>query len=486
MESIWSKTEHLPERDTLPGNITVDTAVIGGGMAGILTAYELRRRGIEAVVLEASRVGSGQTKNTTAKITSQHGLCYHRLSKRFGEKKAREYLRRNEDAIQAYGEIVRDLKIDCDFEIVPAYLYTQQREQALRLECAAVRRLGMDAELCDLPELSVPHAKGLRFPSQAQFHPLKFLKAVSQRIPVFENTAAQEVTRHQVRTNHGTVTAKKIVFATHFPFRNFPGFYFARMHQERSYVLALEGVPKLSGMYYGIDSDGLSMRNAERCILLGGGAHRTGKSPSLSAYASLRVRAEELWPGCRVTSSYSAQDCITPDGVPYIGRFSKTRPNWYVATGFGKWGMTGSMVAAKRLSAEITGETRERGSVFSPGRFPVAAAWGNLGKDALESGKGILKEIFYFPGKEFDWLPPGQGAVIRHCGKKRGAYRDGNGIVYLVSVRCPHLGCQLEWNGDEKSWDCPCHGSRFDFHGNLLDDPAQTNLKHRGEIVKGH
>lgn len=485
MESIWRETEQLPDRAPLPGNITVDTAVIGGGMAGILIAYELRKRGVEAVVLEADQVGSGQTGNTTAKITSQHGLCYHRLLKRFGESKAREYARKNETAIQEYGNIVRELNIDCMFEPAPAFLYTQQREEELRMECAAARRLGIDAELCKIEGIPVKYANGLRFSSQAQFHPLKFLSAVSRQVPVYEHTLVEQVKKHEILTKRGTVSARNVVFASHFPFQNFPGFYFARMHQERSYVLALENAQELSGMYYGIDSGGLSMRSVGKQLLLGGGSHRTGKSPQLSAYDTLREKAEELWRGCRVTAAYSAQDCITSDGVPYIGRFSHTRPNWYVATGFGKWGMTGAMVAARQIGEEISGECFQNSSIFFPGRLPVLPAWKNLGKDVLESGKGLLKEILYFPGKEFDWLPPGQGAVIRYCGKKRGAYKDENGAVYLVSVRCPHLGCQMEWNNDEKSWDCPCHGSRFDFHGNLLDDPAQTDLSHREEIVKG-
>lgn len=482
MESIWSKTEQLPSRQTLPGSLTVDTAVIGGGMAGILTAYELKERGVETVVLEAETVGSGQTKNTTAKITSQHGPIYHRLLKRFGESKAREYAQRNEDAVQAYGDLVKKLRIDCNFQPVPSFLYTRRRKDLLRQECAAARRLGIDAELCGIRGIPIKYAEGLRFPSQAQFHPLKFLSAVSRKVPVFEHTPVERVKKHAAITARGTVTAKNIVFATHFPFQNFPGLYFARMYQERSYVLALENAPELSGMYYGIDSDGLSMRSFERQLLLGGEGHRTGKSPRLSAYEALRKKAAELWDGCRVTAAYSAQDCITLDGVPYIGRFSLVRPNWYAATGFGKWGMTGAMAAAQLISEEIADKKAGESSIFSPRRFLPAAGWKNLGRNTLESGKGLLKEILYLPGKEFDWLPPGQGAVIRHCGKKRGAYRGEQGTVYLVSTRCPHLGCQLEWNGDEKTWDCPCHGSRFDFRGNLIDNPAQTGLKHTEKV----
>lgn len=476
MESLWSKTASLPPRDPLPGNITADAAVIGGGMAGVLIAYQLKQRGIEAVVLEAERVGSGQTKNTTAKIIAQHGLIYARLLNRFGAERAGEYARANQEAVEEYGRIVQKEKIDCMFQRLPAYLYAQRCAALLEEERNAALRLGIEAELTLVTELPLESARALVFPNQAQFHPLLFLGALSEKVPVFEHTRAVRVYPHRVETDRGTVWARKIVFATHYPFVNFPGLYFARMHQERSYVLALEGPPELSGMYYGIEPSGLSFRSAGKTMLLGGGSHRTGEWSGESAYGKLRKRAAAFWPDCRETAAWSAQDCKTLDGAPYVGKFSPSRPDWYVATGFGKWGMTGSMTAALRLSEEIAGKAFPK-SIFSPRRFPIRAALPNLCKDLGKSVKGLSKEILYFPGKEFDRLAPGEGAVIRWCGKKRGAYKDEKGVVYLVSVRCPHLGCQLEWNPDELSWDCPCHGSRFDYRGNLIDNPAQCGLR---------
>lgn len=477
MESIWEKTEQLPERKPLPGNITVEAAVIGGGMAGILTAYQLRRRGVDAVVLEAETVGSGQTGRTTAKITSQHGLIYDRLLRQFGEARAEEYAKANQEAVEEYQRIVREEEIDCMFQRLPAYLYSERDPEALRQERDAARRLGIPAELTAVTELPFPGVCALAFPDQAQFHPLRFLSAVSRKVPVFEHTQAKEVLPRQVVTSQGIVSARHIIFASHYPFVNYPGFYFTRMHQERSYVLALEGPPRLGGMYYGVDPSGLSFRSVGETLLLGGGSHRTGERNGERSFEELRRRAGSLWARCRETAAWSAQDCKTLDGVPYVGKFSPTRPDWYVVSGFGKWGMTSSMAAAARLSEEIAQQERREKSVFSPRRFVARAALPSLGKDLGKSAKGLLKELLYFPGKEFDSLPPGQGAVIRWEGKKRGAYRDESGAVYLVSTRCPHLGCQLEWNPDDKTWDCPCHGSRFDYRGNLIDNPAQCGLK---------
>lgn len=481
MESIWSKTEKLPEHPALPGNMEVDAAVIGGGLAGVLTAYFLKRQGVEAVVLEADRLGSGQTQNTTAKITSQHGLIYDRLLRQFGGVRARQYADAQQEAVEEYERVTREEGIDCMLERLPAVLYTETSPEKLEQEYDAAARLGLPAELLQETELPFPVKRALRFTGQAQFHPLMFLRGILEKIEVYEKTRVQKVEDHAILTDRGVVSARHIVFASHYPFQNFPGFYFMRMHQKRSYVLALEGPPKLEAMYYGVDPGGLSFRSAGRLALLGGGGHRTGENREGGRYEMLWRKAREFWPSCRPAAAYSAQDCMTLDGVPYVGRFSRTKPYWYAASGFQKWGMTNSMAAAKLLSRQISGECRQKSSVFSPRRFVASAAVPTLVREAGKSAKGLLKEILYLPGKEFDRLPKGQGAVIRHCGKKRGAYRAEDGTVYLVSVRCPHLGCQLEWNPDEKSWDCPCHGSRFDYRGDLLDGPAQIGLKHRSQ-----
>lgn len=482
MTSIWSKTEELPYHSPLPGSVDLEAAVIGGGLAGILTAYFLMEQGIQTAVLEGGRLGSGQTQNTTAKVTSQHGLIYERLIRQFGKERAWKYAKANETAISEYERLIEKEKISCMWERLPSFLYTNERPEALQKECQAAVKLGLPAELVKENDLPAPAKAALCFHDQAQFHPLQFLKGISERLTIFEQTQVQAVKGDCIFTNRGVVKAKWIVFTSHFPFINFPGFYFMRMHQERSYVLALRNTQKLNGMYYGIDPDGLSFRMSGDMMLLGGGAHRTGKNREGGKYDMLWKKAQQFWPACELYTRYSAQDCVSLDKVPYVGRFSPTRPNWYVATGFGKWGMTSSMAAAQQISRQIAGKAGKGTSVFSPRRFVPSAAVPALLQETAESFRGLLKEILYFPGKEFDQLPKGQGAVIRYNGKKRGAYKDEKGTVYLVSTRCPHLGCQLEWNPDEKSWDCPCHGSRFNFRGELMDNPAQCHLKHREQF----
>lgn len=476
MNSIWQTTTDFPRGRSLPEDQTTDVAIIGGGMAGILTAWFLKKRGIKATVLEAKSIGSGQTGRTTAKITAQHGAIYHTLIKTFGEKKALEYAQSNSDAITAYAKLIQEEQIDCHFEFQPSYLYSMTDIQELKQEVTACNDLGLPAQFTTESALPFSISGAAVLPKQAQFHPLDFLSALVKQIDVFENTPVVEVVENQVRTDCGTVTAQNIVFTAHYPFLNLPGLYFMRMHQERSYVIALEGAAKLNGMYFGIDPDGLSFRNFGNYLLLGGGKHRTGENPKGGRYEMLRQTARQFWPNCREVASWSAQDCMTLDGVPYIGQFSSSTPNWYVATGFGKWGMTHSMIAAKRICQLIAGEKTVGDSIFSPSRFTPSASAKSFLKDGLHAVQDLSRQILAPPREKFSSIPNGHGGIVEYHGKKTGVYKDLNGELFVVSTRCPHLGCQLEWNPDEKSWDCPCHGSRFDYRGNRLDNPAQENL----------
>ena len=464
MESIWRADVEIRKREALPGEMRVPVVVIGAGLAGILTAYYLKLAGIRAVVLEADRIGSGQTGNTTAKITSQHNLLYDRLIRTFGHEMAGQYARANESAIGEYERLIREKEIDCDFLGCPACLYSRTEEALLRREAEAAESLGIKASFGTDSELPFSVAGVVRFENQARFHPLKFLAAVAEEVEVYEQTKVLKAEGMGVETARGCVEAEHIVFAAHFPFHNVPGYYFARMYQERSYVEALAGAETLEGMYLGIDREGLSFRSQGDLLLLGGGSHRTGvnkrgrKDPGNGAgsaevcgegrYGMLFSRAREFYPECREAARWSAQDCMTLDGIPYIGRFSRRKPDWYVATGFGKWGMTTAMVSARVLTALISGKECPEADIFSPERQFTVRAVGELAVHGAYTVKGLSKHL----------LPSGKGKVIPNC---------------------PHMGCRLKWNPDEESYDCPCHGSRFDREGHLLDGPAQTDCKRR-------
>ena len=474
MESLWRWDAAAPAGRSLGGDLTVDAAVIGGGMAGVLTARALAGAGLHAVILEARTLGSGQTGNTTAKITAQHGLIYTRLIRQLGESRARLYARANQEAVEEYRRLARS-GIRCDFMDCPAYLYSRSRELPLVREDAACRALGLETAFTVTTTLPFPVKGAVRMERQAMLHPLKFLYGAAQGLEVYEHTPVLTAEEDRLTTPRGRVTARYVVFACHYPFVNFPGLYFARMHQERSYVAAVSGAPQLDGIYYGVDPGGLSFRNAGAYLLVGGGGHPTGKGAERSPYDMLEDQAKAFWPQTVPAARWSAQDCVTLDGLPYIGVFSPSRPHWYVATGFQKWGMTASMVAADLISAQITGQEHPLSSVLSPRRFSWTAAR-SLAGESGRAAKGLLRGWLWRPGMSLDQLPAGQGAVVTWHGKKVAAYREPDGQVHLTSPRCAHLGCQLNWNPEEHTWDCPCHGSRFDCDGNLIDNPAQTGL----------
>ncbi|MBQ7841134.1 MAG: FAD-dependent oxidoreductase [Lachnospiraceae bacterium] len=456
MESLWRKQAgktigkmNLAERKCGPDHW--DVIVIGAGMAGLLTAFYLKEKGKAVLVLEANEIASGQTEKTTAKITSQHGLKYSSLIKKVGRKKAQIYARANEAAILEYEKLIRKNNIECQFKKGNAYLYTRQDAAVLQKEAEVAKSLGLDAFFTKETELPFEITGAVGFRNQAQFSPLEFVRQISEKLEVWEHTKVisvhgNSVLAQQMGGGHlpagmeaktqVVLHADKIVIAAHYPFLNVPGFYFLRQHQERSYVLALSGCEKINGMYYGIDTDGLSLRQSGDCLLLGGGSHRTGKNGCGGAYDMLMQAADRYFPDNRIEARWSAQDCMPHDGIPFIGKYSVFTPNLYVATGFLKWGMTSSMVAAMILSDELCGEENEWTELFSPQRLYLRAGISNMLTDIGESIKGLFRGFFYRP-------------------------------------RCPHLGCELVWNPDDKSWDCPCHGSRFDADGNLLDNPAK-------------
>ena len=483
MESIWSKTCDIRKRQALDREIEADAAVIGGGMAGILTAYQLERSGVRTVILEAERIGGGQTKNTTAKITSQHGMFCRDFIEKKGQDAARQYVRANQAAVEEYKRIIRDEGIDCDLKETDAYVYSQDEEK-LEAEAGAALELGIKASYeasCEQKiEIPVSCAGAVKFARQAQFHPLKFIAALSEHLTIYEDTPVKEVEEHTVKTACGSVKAGKIIFATHFPFINFPGMYFARMHQERSYVLALENAGTINGMYIGDGEDALSFRQFDRYLLLGGEGHRTGEKKEGGkyeggSYERLRAAARDLYPRSREAACWSAQDCVTADKVPFIGRYASDRPDWFVATGFQKWGMSSSMVSAMLLRDMICGTENPCAEVFDPSRFS-AEEIPQIMKDSGKAVKGLSKRFFHIPDETASQLEPGHGAVVETENGKAGVYKTEDQKIYQVDIVCPHLGCELTWNPDEKTWDCPCHGSRFDYKGNLIEGPAQEGI----------
>ncbi len=426
MDSIWPQTAQLPVFNSLRSDLKTDVLVIGGGMAGLLCAYKLTRAGVDCALVEADRIGGGITKNTTAKITSQHGLIYGKLIREFGADRARLYLEVNQRALEEYRALCRTM--DCDFEEKDAFVYSLGSREKLDRELNALERLGFGAEFqADIP-LPFPTAGAVKFKDQAQFHPLKFIAAIAGELRIFERTKVLELGPGKAVTTGGTISADKLIIATHFPVLNKHGGYFLKLYQHRSYVLALKNAPDVQGMYLDEDEKGLSFRNYGGLLLLGGGSHRTGRQGG--SWTELERFARHCYPDAQPAARWAAQDCMTLDGVPYIGPYSKRTRGLYVATGFNKWGMTSSMAAAEVLTDLILDRKNPCTELFSPSRTMLRP---QLAVNALESSLGLLTPT----------VP-----------------------------RCPHMGCALKYNAAEHSWDCPCHGSRFGEGGTLIDNPA--------------
>jgi glycine/D-amino acid oxidase-like deaminating enzyme/nitrite reductase/ring-hydroxylating ferredoxin subunit len=477
MESIWNQDIQLTARDSLKSDLSVDACVIGAGMAGLLTAYFLQEKGLKTVMVEADRIAGGVTQNTTAKITSQHGLVYNKLLQSLGEEKTRGYAYANQTALQKYKDMIAQKSIDCDFEMQNAYLYSLDDEEVIQSEVEAAIQAGIAAEFTrDLP-LPFPIKGAEVFPDQAQFHPLKFIEFISRELTVYEHTVAQGIEENTVYTENGKINARFIVIASHYPFVNMPGFYFMKMHQQRSYVLALRNAGQPSGMYRDANEEGFSFRTYKDLLLLGGGSHRTGENELGGKYQLLRHAQQSWFPRAEEVCKWSAQDCMTLDAIPYIGQYSLTTPDWYVATGFNKWGMTGSMVSATILSSLIAGIKCNYADVFSPQRMDIAASTKKFLENTAQVVEGLAKEIFEIPAEKLDGIGCGEAGIVEHSGHKMGIYKTEDGEVHVVSTKCSHLGCQLAWNPDEISWDCPCHGSRFDYKGNLIMGPAMRGVR---------
>lgn len=430
MKSLWNETVTRRDFATLEGDTETEVLIIGGGIVGILTAYFLQENGVPYILVEKDRICGETTGNTTAKITFQHGLIYHKLLKSYGPEMAKMYLQANRAAFEKYAELCHD--IDCEYEIKNNYVYVTDDRRKLDEELEALSNIGYNAMLTsDLP-IPTGTVGAVCFENQAQFHPLKFLFSIAKNLNIREHTFVREMIGTAAVTDCGKINADKVIVTTHFPFINKHGGYFMKLYQHRSYVIALENAQNVGGMYVDEAKTGFSFRNYGGLLLLGGGGHRTGKNGG--NWQELRDFAKKNYPGAVEKYCWAAQDCMSLDSIPYIGKYSKNTPNLYVAGGFNKWGMTGAMTAAMLLCDMVRGRRSDFEELFDPSRNMIR--W-QLLINGFESAKNLLT-----PSRK----------------------------------RCPHLGCALKWNPAEHSWDCACHGSRFDESGRVLDNPANGDL----------
>lgn len=511
-KSLWidSIKESRKTYDKLKESKTAEICIIGGGLTGLTTAYYLTKAGKEVILLEKDKIGGSTSGNTTAKITSQHGLFYNYLLQSVGKTKAKEYLEANEKAIQDIEDIIKEENIECDFERQDAYVFTQKQEEVekIKKEVEALEYLGFKSQF--LENIGVPIKEkqkeensehiniqkkvlgAIQFKNQAQFNPCFYAQGLANKIEersgkIFENSKVIDVKkegdRYEIITEEGKVNAKIVVIASHYPIINAPGFYFMKMYQVTSYLIAVETKePLFEGMYINSEDPTVSLRTAKlgnkRLLLVGGMDHKTGAKIDLkNSYKRLEEVAKQLYPDSRVVFYWNAEDCIPLDKIPYIGEFSNLWPNVYVGTGYKKWGMTTSNVAANIIADKILGKENPYEEVFKSTRLKPIKNYEELGNMLKEVGYSAIINKLEKIDEYVKDVKQGEGKIVEIEGKKVGVYRSEEGKVYAVKPYCTHLGCELSWNNLEKTWDCPCHGSRFTYEGKSIYDPAIKDLE---------
>ena len=494
--SLWLETGPRPApRPELEGEARADVAVLGGGIVGITTALVLQEAGARVVLLEADRLGHGVSGHTTAKVTSQHGMLYSRLRSRFGAGGARAYGEANEAALEWIARRVETDAIACDFRRRRAYAYvtSESGRSQVEGEVEAAREAGLPASLALRTPLPFPVAAAVLFERQAEFHAGAYLHALAERLEdlgceVYEGSRAVEVDADRpcvVKTPGGRDLADRVVVATHYPFLD-RAVAFARVHPQRSYAIAcrIAGRPP-AGMFISGESPTRSVRavpvEGEELLLVGGEGHKPGAGGDTEErYRRLEAFAREHWDVESVDYRWSSQDNSTIDGVPYVGRLTPRSDRVLMATGFAKWGMTGGTAAALMLADRLLDRENRWAGLFDPNRIPPAAAAARFVKENAEVGAHFLGDRLARPGRRsIEELQPGEGDIVRHAGERVAAYRDEAGELVAVSPICTHLGCQVAWNRAERSWDCPCHGSRFAPDGAVLHGPAVHGLERK-------
>ena len=545
MKSYWIKSVKEKEKvhfDKLEENIKTDICIIGGGLTGITTAYNLSKYKIRTVLIEKGEIATQTSGNSTAKITSQHGLIYKYLTDSKGQEFARKYYEVNENAIKKIKDIIEKEKIECDFEYQPAYVFTQsiQDVQKIKDEVEAVNAFGGKAKLIEAKDIEINKLNncveyvdnsneklkingdnidkenlnlerdvvkermsgvlplkaliGVEFEEQAQFNPYKYATALAKissenGIKIYEHTKAvyvdtEDEDEYYVITleNGCKIKAKYLVVATKYPIINIPGFYFMKMYQSTSYAVAMKTKEKLfEGMYINSEEPTISLRTAKGkdgyLLIVVGFDHKTGAEIDLSnSYRYLEEVAKSLCPEGQIKYHWTTEDCITLDKIPYIGEYSKLWKNAYVATGFNKWGITTSNIAAEIITDKILGEENPYEEIFKSTRMEPIKNRKEMANMVKESVNSLLVKKLDVPQEEANQIQNGEGKIVEINGKKIGIYKDEEGKIYKVNPVCRHLGCELSWNNLEKTWDCPCHGSRYDYEGHLLYGPSVKDL----------
>ncbi len=472
---------------SLVGRIKADVAVVGAGITGLTTAFLLKRAGAKVAVVEAAGVCSGTSGNTTAKITSLHRLIYARVEAAFGEERAKTFADANQAAIKEIETIAKELNIDCHFHRLPAYTFTRSPSMVadMEAETRSAQKAGLPARFVREIDLPLRIEAAVRVDDQARFHPYRYCSGIAKAIDgdgclVFEFSRAVDVKGRIVKTENGEIEADHIVLATQLPFLDQAG-TFAWNYPSRSYLAAIRIDGEMpQGMYISAESPTRTISRAAGSdyLLVGGESHKTGHDPdTYRRYDAIRQWAGRHFSVRSVDFEWSSQDFMPADGLPYIGRLHPLAVNVYTATGFAKWGITRGTFSGMILRDTIMNIKNPWAEAFSSTRMNPSRSAKTFFLENFDVGKRfVFDRMSAIASKRPEDLPSGAGEVVRAKEGRAAAYRDENGVLHSVSPVCTHLGCYVTWNPAEKSWDCPCHGSRYDVDGNVLSGPTVSKL----------
>jgi glycine/D-amino acid oxidase-like deaminating enzyme/nitrite reductase/ring-hydroxylating ferredoxin subunit len=492
--SYWAKSAPRAEYPSLSRDLDCDVAVVGAGIVGVTAALQLAVDGAKVALLEARELGSGATGYTTAKLSSLHGTIYSELAGSYGDDTARAYGEMNEAGVRAVAAYADELGIECDFRRKPNFTYAESDSERSTLvaEAETAQRLGLPASFQpDSDELPFPIAGAVRFDDQAEFHPLKYLHALAasaaeQGCVIHERTRVTSVKHGDPSVleleSGGTVRAGHVILATHLPINDL-GFFSMRNHPERSYAMLVEiGGPVPQGMYLSSESPTRTLRAVptedRELLLIGGESHRSGEGGETERYERVERWARERFDVLSVAHRWATQDHIPNDKLPFIGGATPRGDTILAATGMRKWGLAMGTSAAAILADRIAGRDNRWADTFDPMRLHPLAEGRSLAKHGLATGVHLVLDRLTKRGSADD-LPPGQGAVVGSGLAQRAVFRDETGELHSVSARCTHLGCIVAFNDAERTWDCPCHGSRFGIDGEVLEGPATSPLPPR-------
>ncbi len=485
-ESFWFQSEKFPSYPKLTADREVDITVIGGGIAGVLTAYQLAKTGNQVALIDARTLLHGTTGYTTAKLTAQHDLIYDELVQRYGEEKAELYYQANREGIELIKHLSKEHEIDCDLQEKDAYVYTQTKNKVVNFkkEAKAYERLGIAGELTTEVPINQEIEAAIKMPNQYEFNPVKFLLGIireleKMNVKIFEHTPIKEIKGNKslkvVTVSGQTITCKQAICTSHFPAYDPESYYADNMRLEISLALACKSEKLPGGMFINYDDPKRTFRtlraDGQDYLLVGGESHPVGdESSDLERYEELVRFGKDVFGIDEVIAHWSAHDLITKDRIPFIGRLTPKTDNIYVATGFSKWGLSNAAIGAMMLTDLSQGKHNRFRDVYHPHReIPHA--------EELEGATSKQDRGSSIHTNKIEALRKGDATIIEKEDGKVGVYKDENEKLHYLKMSCTHMGCDVSWNDGDTTWDCPCHGSRFSATGEVVAGPATTPLK---------